>query len=359
VANYAAPVYLRKRLKSYVSEKYLADALQILLTPEKPSYNQQSELELFRVVLKSRNQKQLRQNLEKFATRWYWIENSYFISKVLGAGHFYKTVKSFDKRQITAKISEIKKIFVANKRTRRETAKKFGLPKQIQKEARLLAHSIWWQDHRKAKVWWLNSIVDKGSKIAERRYKIRHDDLMYYQSSEWAELLAKGTRFPRKRLQERKVTCVFHTTPKGIYEEIRGSKAQHLIRTFSNRIQQQSGQTDTIAGIPVSKGSGKVRGRVRVLKSTRQAYLMKKGEILVAPMTSPDYVPVMKRAKAVVTDVGGLMSHAAVVSRELGIPCVAGTKTATKILKSGDLVEVDANSGTVRKISHAKKHSRN
>jgi pyruvate,water dikinase len=67
-------------------------------------------------------------------------------------------------------------------------------------------------------------------------------------------------------------------------------------------------------------------------------------------MTSPDYVPLMRKAAAVVTDVGGLMSHAAVISREIGIPCITGTKSATKTLKNGDRVEVDVARGTVRKI---------
>ena len=75
---------------------------------------------------------------------------------------------------------------------------------------------------------------------------------------------------------------------------------------------------------------------------------VKKGEILVTTMTSPDFVPAMKLAAAIVTDRGGITSHAAIVSRELGIACIVGTERATKILKDGDLVEVDANEGTIR-----------
>ena len=77
---------------------------------------------------------------------------------------------------------------------------------------------------------------------------------------------------------------------------------------------------------------------------------MKDGEILVAPMTSPDYIVAMRKASAIVTDVGGLMSHAAIISRELGIPCIVGTKIATQVLKDGDLVEVDANKGIIKKL---------
>lgn len=77
---------------------------------------------------------------------------------------------------------------------------------------------------------------------------------------------------------------------------------------------------------------------------------MKEGNILVAMATNPTFVPVMRKAGAIVTDMGGLTCHAAIVSREWGIPCVVGTKIATKVLKDGDLVEVDANKGIVKII---------
>ena len=77
---------------------------------------------------------------------------------------------------------------------------------------------------------------------------------------------------------------------------------------------------------------------------------MRQGDILVTGMTSPDYIVVMKRAAAIVTDAGGMTQHAAVVSRELGVPCIVGTKVATQVFKDGELVEVDTEKGTVKKI---------
>ncbi len=79
--------------------------------------------------------------------------------------------------------------------------------------------------------------------------------------------------------------------------------------------------------------------------------LQKIGDILLSQATSPDLLPAMKKAAAIVTEQGGITSHAAIVSRELGIPCVIGTKIATKVLKDGDLVEVDANRGIVKKLT--------
>jgi phosphohistidine swiveling domain-containing protein len=95
---------------------------------------------------------------------------------------------------------------------------------------------------------------------------------------------------------------------------------------------------------------GKVKGKVKIINLPSDMAKMQKGDILVSMATIPDLVPAMKKAAAIVTEQGGITSHAAIVSRELGVPCVIGTKIATKVFKDGDLVEVDANKGIVRKI---------
>lgn len=95
---------------------------------------------------------------------------------------------------------------------------------------------------------------------------------------------------------------------------------------------------------------GVVQGRCRIIASYEGA-LLEEGEILVTGMTDPNFVPLMKKAAAIVTDGGGLLCHAAIVARELKKPCVIGTRFATHIFKDGDLVEVDANSGVVRLLN--------
>jgi pyruvate,water dikinase len=92
---------------------------------------------------------------------------------------------------------------------------------------------------------------------------------------------------------------------------------------------------------------GRAGGAVRLLASLDQAAKLAAGDVLVTHMTSPDWVPLMRKAAAIVTDSGGMTCHAAIVSRELGIPCVVGTGEATKRLRDGELVTVDATHGTV------------
>lgn len=95
---------------------------------------------------------------------------------------------------------------------------------------------------------------------------------------------------------------------------------------------------------------GNVNGIVKVVNHPNEIYKMKKGDIMVSHSTNPNLVPAMKLAGAIITDVGGVTCHAAIVSRELNIPCIIGTKIATKIFKDGDKVEVDATKGIIRKL---------
>lgn len=112
---------------------------------------------------------------------------------------------------------------------------------------------------------------------------------------------------------------------------------------------EKTKRVDTVIG-QVAQSGKIVKGVVKIVKKQDDLQKMKKGDILVSPMTTPRLMSAIKLAKAIVTDEGGITSHAAIVSREFKIPCIIGTKIATKILKDGDIVEVDASKGTVRKI---------
>jgi phosphohistidine swiveling domain-containing protein len=95
---------------------------------------------------------------------------------------------------------------------------------------------------------------------------------------------------------------------------------------------------------------GKCQGVAHILRRRDQVGEIKEGDILISPMTTPDFLPAMQKAIAFVTDEGGITCHAAIVAREMKKPCVIGTKVATQVFKDGDLIEVDAETGVVRII---------
>lgn len=107
-----------------------------------------------------------------------------------------------------------------------------------------------------------------------------------------------------------------------------------------------------VRGVGASPGIG--TGPVKLVKDFTEIWKVQKGDILVTEMTSPDFVPAMEKAAAIVTDSGGATCHAAIVSREMGIPCIVGTGNATKVLKEGEIITVDAKAGVVYKGEMAK-----
>jgi len=112
-----------------------------------------------------------------------------------------------------------------------------------------------------------------------------------------------------------------------------------------------------LKGLPASPGMAS--GPVKIIYSADEIDKVEKGDVLVTTMTNPDMVPAMEKASAIITDEGGPLSHAAIVSRELGIPCVVGTEKATKVLKNKMIVTVDGTKGFVYEgdlIKKEKKH---
>ncbi|HEY5014492.1 MAG TPA: phosphoenolpyruvate synthase, partial [Acidimicrobiia bacterium] len=100
-----------------------------------------------------------------------------------------------------------------------------------------------------------------------------------------------------------------------------------------------------VRGLGAAPGRGS--GRVRQLRSPAEGDAFATGDVLVAPMTNPDWVPILRRASALVTDSGGMTCHAAIVSRELRVPCVVGARRATELLRTGEMVTVDGTKGVV------------
>jgi len=150
---------------------------------------------------------------------------------------------------------------------------------------------------------------------------------------------------------EDEYNCVMYWYEQSKLRKLSGTVAEVRLQYIKDRLPKVE-MSDEIKGSLAY--AGKVQGVTRIILDIKDAYRLKPGEILVTRMTDPSYVPIMKIAGAIVTDVGGITCHAAIVARELKIPCLVGTKIATKLLKDGDTVEVDANRGIIKIIEKAK-----
>lgn len=179
------------------------------------------------------------------------------------------------------------------------------------------------------------------SEIA-KRLGVSQNDLFCLSGEEIVELLKTKKRMDaeiRKRVDK---GAVFFADPEDL-QIVSGDEAL----AFFNRVYQRPKpeQSKGLSGMCASLGSA--RGTVRIVRTVDDLPRFAEGDVLVAEATCIDYVPIMRKAAAVVTEMGGITSHASIVSREFGIPCVVGVTNATRILKEGQTVRVDGTNGTI------------
>lgn len=184
--------------------------------------------------------------------------------------------------------------------------------------------------------------------IAKRLY-LTIQQVRYLLPHELTSALRGETEPDPSELEQRYQYSLLVIEP-GSASIVTGDRAKEMKAAMNIRV-EATDVSDTHEFSGQSAVPGKATGTVKVINSTAEMEKMKPGDILVSEMTIPEIVAAMKKAAAIVTDMGGITCHAAIVSRELGIPCVIGTKIATKVLKDGDMVEVDATRGVVKKTT--------
>lgn len=163
---------------------------------------------------------------------------------------------------------------------------------------------------------------------------ISHDELeTYFQTGELPS---------KKDLRTRHLGCAIFYKNKN-KELIFGKKYGKLKNAIAGNLSKQF-----IKGTPAYPGVAK--GRVQIIFDPLKFQSFNKGDILVTGMTRPEYLSLMRKSGGFITDAGGMLSHAAIMARELQKPCIVGTEIATKVLKDGDIIELDANKGIVKVI---------
>lgn len=204
--------------------------------------------------------------------------------------------------------------------------------------------------YRTARLEWMNNACFIMRPLLEdcaKRLNIKFDELIYLLPTELISAVENG------EISTEQVSLV--TKRQKGYAYISDNNQQYILATGSDLdiwkskySEEHESSSEIIRGITAFRGT--VRGKVVIVKDRSELHLVENGDVLVTRLTTPDFVMAMKKAVAVVTDLGGITSHAAVTCRELKIPCIIGTKNATKILKQGAIVEVDANQGIIKII---------
>jgi len=330
LANYGAENYLREKLTVSVKEEsQLNSVMEILTAPTRLSFYQEEE----QALLKSKN-------LSQHQRKYFWLKNSYNGTEILPVDFFVQRKLKLNKNLS----KEIKKKLTETLAKKKLVQKKYSLPKEIMAMGKAISDGVGWQDERKKYIFMVLHYEDVMLKEVARRFNYTSQELHWAWFKEIEEII--NHKNLHKKLQSREAgfgVRFFHNC-----QELDAKQVAEFWQLYDSKAEVDVRE---VKGIVASKGqNSRVRGKVHIILDPAQASVFQEGEILIAPMTSPEYVFLMKKSLAVITDTGGLTSHAAIVSRELNIPCLVGTKVATKIFKDGDLVEVDAAKGIVRKI---------
>ncbi len=301
--------------------------MEALTAPEELSFYQQEELALGKA-----------KDLAAHQRRYFWLHNSYNGTRVLPVSFFAKRKKELAKNLPQQLAGHLRAV----RQAKRNAQQRYRLPKAVMNIAEALSSGVSWQDERKQQIFIYLHYKELFLREVARRRGYRPGELLSASTGEVIEALRRDLRPRLKR--RRRVFGFFCRT--GNVQELTPAETLRYWKRYGEEAVR--GTVKEIRGTVASSVRGPVRGRVRVVLDPFKAKGFRTGDVLVAPMTSPEYVFLMKRAAAVVTDAGGLTSHAAIVSRELGKACIVGTKVATRVLKDGDRVEVDSEKGTVK-----------
>ncbi len=348
--NLALEQWLRGALEVIITDTEERNrALNVLSAPVDLTFYRQEEKKLIEIGRLPRPEQKTA--LQRHTRKYFWMYNSYLEAKALDANYFAQELRRVE-RDGTQTVYW--GITTAKQRIRKEKnvlVQKYRLNSSVRQTVRLLERYTIWQDIRKKEnflgnhyVYLLLRAIAKRKKVSVRLAR----QLMPNELTEFVRMksVARWESVMQKRLSQPTVLAFVGKRQRILSR----SETQIFLRQYhASQIQHQSA---VLQGIVASGGKSKYfRGIARIVRSSKEIQRVGNGEILVTGMTAPDYVVGMKRAGAVITDQGGLTCHAAIVSRELGIPCIVGTKFATKVIKDGDTVEIHAGRGIVKIVA--------
>ena len=324
------------------SSKEGQDIFQQISTSACKTYVQKEETALLKVALKNKISEEDIKNLYK---HFWWTSlgwesiipktEKYFENEI-------KELRKKSKEELRKNLNHLDGHIDKIKDNRRKLLVKYGLSEKFAHSLKVVDEYTYLHDLRKeTQVRNIHTIYFLLKEIAKRTQN-KIEDLEWLWADEALEIL-NGKKLDKELIKKRK-ECYFVFVDNKKIREILGEKG---IALRKKELEIKLNNSGVIKGQIAQKG--KIKGIAKVCNGAEDALRkIKKGDILVCGMTLPDYVPAMKKSAAIITDEGGVTCHAAIISRELKIPRIIGTKIATQVLKDGDKVEVDANKGIVK-----------
>lgn len=318
------------------------DLLRVAVAVQKAKKNQSRTVMVKRLLVK---------HLERYS----WLKNPNLYENVSISQEELETrLKELVRQNIQQKIRHIEKVHHGNERYYRYLRQRHTFPSDLQRWVALLREFIFLRTYTTEAAdrlfYWARQTLFRE---VARRYHLSEQDIVSMTGDEIDRMLRLNRKVPAKTLRDRRMAfaAVWQHGKATLYA---GKSAKRIIARYSSMVRKTQSRQLNSELHGSTAHPGKVRGRVRVLHSYKEVGTLRRGDILVVSMTTPDYIMAMERAAAFVTDEGGITCHAAIIAREMDKPCVIGVRTATRVLKTGDLVEVDAAHGVVKILRKVK-----
>ena len=347
--------FLTDYLYNYLEECYSenkpakikpAEAFQTLVTPTRKSILTIEREELINIA-KTRDLVKRKSNLIKHAKKYEWLEYGLQGKKLLEADHFNKEIKIILKQNPKNLLKEISQASSNLLKNQKNICQKYKIGNTHQKIFEIVRNDFYTRLNSKYAQFYGYYCIEGLLKEIGKRCGLSLEQVRFLAPEDYKKALIDGKDYSQITSERQKYSL--HISDKGKTSYWAGAAAKKIMsRIKFYRQAEKSGTGEIIKG--QAAYSGKAKGRVKIINTIQEMAKMHAGNILVSHMTNPDIVPAMKLASSIVTDLGGITCHAAIVARELKKPCVIGTKTATQVLKDGDLVEVDATKGIVKKL---------
>ena len=342
--------YVKKYYIERWGEKKGLHYFTILTSTAEDTYYEKEKKDLLSAAIEFNNNKKdtlLNKLAEKLEKKYNWLYINYE-GDLRKRGDFAKLIKETlknnpDPQKSLESLTNKKKGLISEKE---EFEKKLDIDPDIIRLSEAIHVNAFLREYRKPLA--VQALYHQRFLLKEiaKRLSLTLIELKFLLPAEIKEAL-DNKKLNNFMIQERIKESVYDLREND-YKILVGNEARTLVKKIKD-IEKNLEEDALVKGVIACPGV--VKGKVRLVLTVENGKSFKEGEIFVSPATSPELIQFIKKAKAIVTDEGGLTSHAAIVSREIGIPCIVGTKNATKTLKDGDMVEVNAEKGIVNIIN--------
>jgi len=321
------------------TDEYLLK-LSSQLTPNNVLEERIDILELARAKNKL-SKREFLERIKRHTKKYQHIPMFDFDHEPYTASHFLQELK--DIKNPDKELGKLKRLFLKNRKNFKKITREIKPDKKLKNLLQFLKENVFLRDYRDMIRQKLNLELREFYSEAGKRLGLGVKEAAVLTNDEIIGYLKSHKKFPRGETKKREKNYLL--IQKG--NKVKIYSGSQAASKFKNELDfSRARRSKEIKGVIACQGFA--RGRVKVVYTNKDLDKVKRGDIMVAAVTRQDFVPAMRKTKAIVTDEGGIICHTAIISRELGIPCIVGTKVATEILRDGDLIEVDANKGIVR-----------